>query len=229
MSARRFRLLVVGCLVTGGVFLRAETLAKKTANALDKDRNPLFSQFQSFSAHVTGGIAQDHDRKIYRSGKWMRLDFDDSYRVTDLESLKMWGVAGDKCMEFSRPDAGTFPYSAYHDFKAESSTSTEEDTIDGHVCQIENVTLTPTDGRPLVVKMKLWKAKDLDGFPIRIDVDSGRDKFSSTYTDVSLATPDAKLFQHPAKCTPGAQPGQKDTLKIDPKTKKVTAPAKPPQ
>ena len=85
----------------------------------------------------------------------------------------------------------------------------EKETIDGHLCKIENVTLTDEDDSSMVVKMKLWEAEDLEGFPVRIEVQAGPQKFTSTYANVSLKTPDPKLFQHPTKCEPGAQPAPK--------------------
>ncbi len=134
------------------------------------------------------------------------------------------GVSSEHCVEFNRPDAGTFPFSAYHDFKVERF-STKEETIDGHVCKIENVTLTAKDDSARVIKMKLWEAGDLEGFPIRIDVAVGPQKVTSTYANVSLKTPDPKLFVHPSKCTPGAQPGQKGTTKIDHSAPKNDSPS----
>jgi hypothetical protein len=242
VGSRLRRIAVPACVLTLAACLQAQTQgkeapkpAKPAPKATSKETrtpNPLVSEFRSFSANVSGGIADDHDRKIYRSGNLMRLDFEGEYRITDLDTLTMWGVAGDRCTMFGRPDAGTFPFSAYHDFKVERSQSPEEETVDGHLCKIENVTLTPTDGRLFVVKMKLSEAKDLDGFPIRIDVDAGRfGKFTSTYTNVSRKEPDPKLFQHPAKCTPGLQQGQEGTVKIVPPAPKKDSqpPQKPPQ
>jgi outer membrane lipoprotein-sorting protein len=224
------RLALLSCILTLTLSLPAQTHKGKAPKPVAKEiQNPL-GEFKSFSANVTGGIAQDHDRKIYRSGSLMRLDFDNSYRVTDLNTLKMWGVSGEHCVEFERPDAGTFPFSAYRDFKVERFPTKGEETIDGHVCKIENVTLTPKDGRPLVVKMKLWKAEDLDDFPVRIDVEAGPQKFTSTYANVSLKAPDPKLFEHPKKCSAGAQPGQNGTTKIDhPGPKKDASSAEKPK
>ena len=220
MGPHSLRFTLLSCILAVASCLQAQTQGKVTSEPVHLDnQNPLVG-FKHFSADVTGGIAHDHDRKIYRSGDLMRLDFEDSYRVSDLVTLHMWGVTGNKCVEFSRPDAGTFPFSAYHDFKVERSATQEEEMIDGHACKIENVTFTPADGRPLVVKMKLWEAKDLEGFPVRIDVEAGNQKFSSTYTNVSLGAPDPGLFKHPVKCTPGAQPGQSGTAKIAPAPEK---------
>ena len=234
MNSHSYRLVLICCILAMAGYLQAQIKKKEAAKPAHKHKevqtqNPLISDFKFFSANVTGGIAQDHDRKIYRSGNLMRLDFEDSYRVTDLDTLKMWGVTGKQCMEFSRPDAGTFPFSAYHDFRAERSPTNEEETVDGHVCKIENVTFTPRDDQPVVVKVKLWEAKDLNGFPIRIDVDSGPfGKTTSAYTTVSLEAPDPKLFQHPAKCTPDMPPPKQGRAKILPPAPKEGA-ATPPK
>ena len=120
MRSQTFRWVLSSCILVLTTNVQAQTHKTETpkAAASKEIQNPL-GQFKTFSANVTGGIAQDHDRKIYRSGNLMRLDFDDSYRVTDLNTLKMWGVSGEHCVEFNRPDAGTFPFSAYHDFKVE--------------------------------------------------------------------------------------------------------------
>ena len=242
MGSHLRRIAVPACVLTLAACLQAQTQwkeapkpATQTPRATRKETQsqyPLVSEFRFFSANVSGGIVNDHDRKIYRSGNLMRLDFDNGeYRITDLDALRMWGVFGDQCTMFGKPDASSFPFAAYHDFKAERSQAQEEETVDGHVCKIENVTLTPTDGRPLVVKMKLSEAKDLEGFPIRIDVDAGRfGKFTSTYTNVSLKEPDPKLFQHPAKCTPSLQPGHSTVKIVSPAPKKDSQPPqKPPQ
>ncbi|MGH9641447.1 MAG: hypothetical protein ACRD3Q_03395 [Terriglobales bacterium] len=176
-------------------------------------RNP-FDAFRNFSATLNGGIAQDHDRKIYRSGNLMRLDFGGSYRITDLEKSTTWGVDPHSCAQFALPDAGTFPFSAYRDFKVERTMTEEKETVDGHPCAIELVTFTPTDGRPLLVKMKLWEAEDLDRFPIKIEVEPSdadgrpRSKVTVTYTDVNLSPPEASLFKHPARCTVGLKAGE---------------------
>jgi hypothetical protein len=147
----------------------------------------------------------------------MRLDFEGYYRITDLKKLETWSVAPNRCAQIPMPDAGSYPFSAFHDFKAARSLTGEKETVDGHVCRIENVTFTPNDERPIIIKMKLWEAEDLEGFPIKIDVDAGGGrKFNLTYTDVSLKAPDPKLFQHPAKCEQGPQPGQKGTIKLAP-------------
>jgi hypothetical protein len=216
MNCHSLHLALLASLLAFVVCVQAQTSGTDRSNSVRPDaQNPLIADFKTFSANVTGGIARDHDRKIYRSGKWMRLDFDDSYRVNDLDTLQMWSIGANRCVEFTRPDAGSYPFTAYHDFKIERTATAEKETVDGHVCKIETLTLTPKDDRPIVARMKLWEAEDLDGFPVRIDVSEGGQTLTSTYTNVSLKVPDPKLFQHPAKCAPGLEPGQKGVVRLD--------------
>ncbi len=216
MNSHSLRVALLSSIVALAVCVKAQTPGTDSSKGARQDtQNPLLWEFKTFSANVTGGIARDHDRKIYRSGKWMRLDFEDSYRVNDLDSLQMWSIGANRCVEFTRPDAGSYPFTAYHDFKVERTATPEKETVDGHVCRIETLILTPKDDRPIVARMKLWEAEDLDGFPVRIDVSEGGQTFTSTYTNVSLKAPDPKLFQHPAKCTPGLEPGQKGVVRLD--------------
>jgi hypothetical protein len=190
------------------------TQTAKTAGA--SASNPL-DEFQSFSALLSGGMGDNHDRRIYRSGNLMRADFEDSYRITDLKSRSMWGVQAGHCAHFLSPDASSYPFSAYRDFKVERSRAGESETVDGHVCKIENATFTPKDGGASVIKMKLWEADDLRGFPIKIEVEAhGQPLRPLHYSDVSFDPPDPKLFQHPVKCSLGAKPGQTGTVKTAP-------------
>jgi hypothetical protein len=165
------------------------------------DQNP-FQAFQFFSATLNGGIGNDHDRKIYRSGKIMRLDFEDHYRLVDLEKLSSRIVHPDSCQQYPKPDVGSYPFSAYYDFKVVHAPTEEKETVDGHSCKIENVTFTRGDEDPIIIKMKLWEAEDLQGFPIKgeVFVVSNGNKFTFDYTDVSLKPPEPALFKSPAKC-----------------------------
>jgi len=201
------------------VGLAAQTNANRVLPAkiaASASSNP-FDDFQSFSVLLNGGVADDHDRRLYRSGNLMRSDFEGSYRITDLKDPGMWGVQPNYCVQFPAVDASSYPFSAYHDFKVERSSTGENETVDGHACKIENVTFTQPDGGAVVVKMKLWEAEDLRGFPVKIEAEvNGRPLRPLHYSDVSFEPPDPKLFHHPAKCTEGPQAGQKGTVKVAP-------------
>jgi hypothetical protein len=80
------------------------------------------------------------------------------------------------------------------------SDEKEKETIDGHVCKIERATFASKEDRPIVVKMKLWEAEDLKGFPVKIEITSSTRTITVTYKDVNLDPPDPSLFKLPAKC-----------------------------
>jgi outer membrane lipoprotein-sorting protein len=187
-----------------------------------------FDAFQRFSATLNGGLGRDTNRKIYRSGKLMRFEFPDHYRIADMEAKSVWLMYPKRCSKFPMLDPGVFPFS--RKFRVEqSSTSESKETVDGHTCKIEDMALLSyEDPAHTTFKMKLYRAEDLSGFPLRIDVENPMNhaKFTITYSDVSLEPPDAKLFERPAKCnssilTPLTQPGSK------PKPAKPAAKAPP--
>jgi len=188
-----------------------------------------FAAYQQFSATLNGGFGRDTNRKIYRSGKLMRFDFADHYRISDLEAKTSWLMYPTKCSKYPMLDPGVFPFSRKFHLE-QSSTSDSKETVDGHSCKIEDTVLISEDPVPTTFKMKLYRAEDLSGFPLRIDVENplNHAKFSIHYSGVSLEPPDPKLFERPAKCngpvlTPLTQPKSK------PKTAKpaVKAPPKP--
>ncbi len=213
MNTRLSILFAICFTVALAIGLHAETPPRQVGASETRLRNP-FDLFRSFSATMDGGIGQDHDRQIYRLGNLLRADFGDSYRITDLQKLTMWGVQRNDCAEFAMPDAGAYPFTAYHDFKIDRAMTEQRETIDGHACAIENVTFTDPSGSPVVIKMKLWEAEDLDGFPVKIEAEANGRRMSIAYRNVSLKPPDAKLFRRPAKCGTGPQASQKDTVTV---------------
>jgi hypothetical protein len=200
LTKRRFRLGLALMVLT--VSLQAQTPKKPAPKApADGDQSP-FRAFQSFSATLNGGMGNDHDRKIYRSGKIMRMDVEDHYNLVDLEKLTTRVVEPHHCQQFPRPDVASYPFSAYYDFKVVRAPTEEKETVDGHSCKVENVTFTRGEDDPIVIQMKLWEAEDLQGFPVKVEVSvvSNGNKFTLKYTNVSLQPPDPALFESPAKC-----------------------------
>jgi len=199
---------------------RAQDEHASQSATVQSNGNP-FELFQHFSATMNGGLGRDHDRKIFRSGKLMRLDFVDHYRITDMEEPATWGVFPDRCAKFPMPDAGTWPFFGLRDYRAERSPvqDTEEaETVDGHACKVAFLTFVRTKNAPSTIKMKVWEAEDLKNFPVKIEVNNverGR-QYSITYTNVSLKPPDTKLFEHPTRCD--------SVSKSQPKPKKTGRP-----
>jgi len=202
------------------------------SGAVQSSGNP-FDRFEHFSATLSGGLGRDHDRKIFRSGKLMRLDFADHYRVTDMEEPATWGVFQDRCAKFPMPDAGTWPFFGLREYQVERTVNPatlEKETVDGHVCRVDYLTLARRKPAPSTIKMKVWEADDLQGFPIKIEVNNiqtGR-QYSITYTNVSLEPPHAKLFEHPTKCDSISKPPAKKTRRsVRKRATSTQAPAEP--
>ena len=178
-----------------------------------------FAKYQQFSATLNGGLGRDTNRKIYRSGKLMRFEFPDHYRVADIEAKSVWLMYPKRCSKYPMLDPGVFPFSRKFHVE-QSSTSESKETVDGHTCKIEDMVLITEELTPITFKMKLYRAEDLNGFPLKIDVENPMNhaKFTITYSDVSLEPPDAKLFERPAKC---------NSPILKPLTQTESKPAKP--
>jgi len=166
-------------------------------------QNP-FDTFKQFSATIVispmpagregGGM------KVYRSGDKMRTSMPGGagYMIMDLDQRTSYMVMNaNMCMQTSTPQAQQNPFSQARNATVERSPA-GTDTVDGHPCKVENVTVTPQNGQPS--KMKLWEAQDLKGFPIKIEMQSSRGPMTIEYKDISFSEPEASLFAHPDNC-----------------------------
>ena len=97
--------------LTLSVFLLALLIVSVQAQAQEKqpdkaaaapahsEESP-FAAYQQFSATLNGGFGRDTNRKIYRSGKLMRFDFADHYRISDLDTKSSWLMYPKKCSKY---------------------------------------------------------------------------------------------------------------------------------
>ena len=83
-------------------------------------------------------------------------------------------------------------------YKLEKTPQGKE-TIDGHACQKNKVTLTDDKGE--TVEAVVWNATDLKDFPIQMQMDVDGGTVQMKFKDVKLAKPDAKQFEAPAGMT----------------------------
>lgn len=174
-------------------------------------QNPFEAQKQ-FSATVVisgmpaGGPMGQGDMKIYRSGDKMRTTMGAmGYMVVDLAEHTNYMVMGNgMCMQMSATRQQN-PFAQASGATIDRSPA-GTDTVDGHSCKVENLTVTPQSGKP--AKMKVWEADDLKGFPIKIEIQSDRGPITVQYKDISFDTPPASMFTHPDNCRAmGAMPG----------------------
>jgi hypothetical protein len=212
-------------------FVLAAGLASGSLFAQTKDP---FAAWPNFSATVTGGPVKRDPMKIYRLGNQLRADHDDQIHITNMDDLSSVSISDNKCIRMPMPDGPSYPfnvYKTYEGFKLERLPVEGEETIDGHKCKMETLMYTQLPAGAITIKMKLWEAQDLGGFPIQIDVlpNIRKEPFTFHFTDVSLSPLDPKLFAVPANCQafgatdPAAAPRKK------PLRKKAKPAAKPSQ
>ena len=148
------------------------------------------------------GTTQGH---VYRLGKRMRMEEPRrlGYFITDLNSGETYGILEAGCIQDDHPYIRAIPFHIAG--KADATvtrTSAGKETVDGHSCQIEDVTVSsPMLANPQ--KMRLWEADDLQGFPIKIEfVLPGGHGPIIRYKNVVLGRQDPTLFFHPKSCQP---------------------------
>ncbi len=178
-------------------------------------QNP-FDTFKQFSATMVMSGIPTHagegqgGMKIYRSGDKMRTELPGGagYTITDLTQRTTYMVMGNgMCMQTTAQGQQNPSAQARNATVERSPAGTE--TVDGHTCKVENVTVTPQNGQP--AKMKLWEAEDLKGFPIKIEIQSNRGPVTVAYTvaykDVSFSEPEPSLFTEKRRKAPPFRAG----------------------
>jgi hypothetical protein len=169
--------------------------------AVAQAQNPF--EVKQFSATVVmSGMpakAGQGDMKIYRSADKMRMSMGSmGYMVMDLVQHTNYMVMGGGAICMQMNAAGQHnPFADAQGATIDRSAAGSE-TIDGHACKVENVTVTPHQGQP--TKMKVWEAEDLKGFPVKVEMQSKNGPITLMYKDISLAEPAASLFTHPDNC-----------------------------
>jgi hypothetical protein len=171
-------------------------------------QNP-FESAKAFSAtFVISGMSSKAsegrgEAKIYRSGTKIRttLPGGAGYVLIDTtEHTSYMVMGGGMCMQMTAQGQEN-PFAQAPDATVERS-SVGTDTVDGHACKVENLTVTPHTGPRAgqSTQMKVWEAQDLHGFPIKIEMQTSHGPMTIEYKDVSLAEPDPSLFTHPENC-----------------------------
>jgi hypothetical protein len=173
-------------------------------------QNPFESQKQFSATVVMSGTSANNpmakgDTKVYRSGDKMRSTMGAmGYMVMDLTEHTNYLVMNGTCMQMNATgQQNPFAQAAGATYDRSSAGT---DTVDGHSCKVENITVTTKNGK--VSKMKVWEANDLKEFPIKIEIQADKGPITLQYKDISLDAPPASLFTHPDNCRPmGAMPG----------------------
>ena len=160
------------------------------------DAHKQFSATMVMTGSSMGSHAPQGDMKVYRLGDQMRTNIGSmAYSITDLSQHTMYMVMGQgMCMQMT-PKGQQNPFAEQGSVER---TPVGTDVVDGHTCKVENVIVTPQNGMP--TKMKVWEATDLQGFPVKVEVESSKGPVTVMYKDVSFDAPAASLFTHPDNC-----------------------------
>jgi hypothetical protein len=146
------------------------------------------------------GTSQGH---IYRLGRRMRMEEPGGrgYFITDLNSGETYGILEAGCIHDDHPYLRAIPFHIASKAHATvTRASAEKETVDGHACQIEDITVS-SPMFPNPQKMRFWEAEDLQGFPIKIEfVLPGGHGPVIRYENVVLGPQDPTLFFHAKSC-----------------------------
>ena len=202
-----------------------QSVAAPSAPTYPLDSFPDFSAVMFGSRAEPGeGASQGH---IYRSGKLLRMEEPGrrAYFITDLSTGETFGIMETACIHDDHPYIRAIPFHlAGKADAAVTRTPAGTETVDGHSCQIENVTLSSPQLAG-AMKMKFWEAEDLQGFPIKIEFllpggvpSQGRDPVIR-FNNVVLAPQDPTLFFHPKSCQQLPQPDSRPPAPKKPSAK----------
>jgi hypothetical protein len=190
-----------------------------------------FDRFKEFSAIMVGSVLSGDDREghIYRSGNVLRTQGTEGlgYFIIDLESFQTYGLTKLGCTTDSHVYFRAFPFTASRPKRKVETVVTGKESVDGHTCQVEDVTISGGD-LALPIKLKFWEAEDLGGFPIKVQILNGKRHNIIQYKDVVVGPVDPTLFIHPKHCVLSALP-ESDKQKPSAKKKKVSPAAGKPQ
>jgi len=182
--------------------------SRQTVTAALPTEYPLDS-FREFSAIMIGsraepgeGTSQGH---IYRSGDRIRIEEPggSAYFITDINTGETYGIVEDGCIHDVHPYIRAIPFHFAGKTDATvTRASAGKQTVDGHSCQVEDITVSSPIFANLQ-KMRLWEAEDLRAFPIKIEfVLPGGHGPIIRYKNVVLGPQDPTLFIHPKSCQP---------------------------
>jgi hypothetical protein len=163
-----------------------------------------WDKFKNFSALMTGGVVPgtSDEIHIYRSGDKLRMEGPGkSYIIQDLSKDKdTRAISKLQCVQMSAPFIRSFPFFMSGKGYNYEHVSLGKETVDGHPTQVEEITVTfPPAKKHVPLKLKLWEAEDLQGFPIKIETQMNR---LIEYRKVDFGLIDPTLFIAPNDCGP---------------------------
>jgi hypothetical protein len=201
-----------------------QAAAAPAATPMEPSDFPLH-KLTDFSAVMVGSVspADDEEVHIYRSGDLMRMEgrLHVGYYITNLKTEETHALSNRGCMKMGHPYTHSFPFVAGRPGSKVERAAVGKETVDGHVCQVEDFNITPPNGgNP--VKLRLWEAEDLRGFPVQVEMRGSPLHRRIQYKNVVLGPQDPTLFIYPKVCKqlnveePGGKPAASPKAKKPP-------------
>lgn len=186
-------------------------------------------EFTEFSGVMVGSMEPRDQREgyIYRSGNLIRSEgpLEKGYFITDLAAQVSYSQTRLGCVKDGHPYFRAWPFTASRTGHTSVRVAVGKETLDGRVCQVEDVTIT---GKDLIqpTRLRFWEPEEWHGFPIKIEDLNSKGNRIVRFKDVVLGPQDPTLFIYPTDCgatLPKAEDKKKPAL-----APKVKPPATPP-
>jgi len=163
-----------------------------------QDLNPF--GVSAFSATMTSNIPGrgSLSQRIYYADGNSRIEMPNGtgYMLLLMPDKTGYMVMAGHCMATPpMNNLGRNPFNMRGSVKTQNVGST---SLNGHPTTITLITVQDASGK--TTTMKAWRAMDLKGFPLRIEIPNSRGTLTVEYQDVSLTTPPATLFEKPSNC-----------------------------
>jgi hypothetical protein len=202
------KLLLLGLVVLPTLFIHGQA----TEGNAPGNNGWNFPDFSGTQVFVSNG--REMTAKIYRSGTMVRIDHSAALATLYVPArakvyrLTKYPDGSHQCVVMRNEQVKMLPspMEILLSGSNEKRTPIGSEVVEGHSCKSENVTLTRFDGK--TVETTACVADDLEGLPVKIEMDSSFGKLRAIYRDIVFATPDASLFAIPNKCTPIEKMGQ---------------------
>ena len=160
-------------------------------------------EFTEFSAVMVGSMQPHDDREgyVYRSGNLLRSEgpMEKGYYITDLTHEMTYGQTKMGCVKVAHAYFRSWPFIASRPGHTSERVAVGKETVDGRVCQVEDVTVSGKD-IPVATKLRFWEPEEWKGFPIRVEDLNSKGSRVVRFKEVVLGPQDPTLFIYPEDC-----------------------------
>jgi hypothetical protein len=175
--------------------------------------NSAFTATVEFQGPEASGRGPLRGKMSFDSGK-SRFEMDMSEMGGASGAAQMKAMGMDKMVMIARPDRKV-NYMVYPGLKGYVETAIDnpelskpesaykvevtelgKETVDGHPCVKNQVTVTDDQGKKN--EFVLWNASDLKKFPVKLESSREAQKYTMLFKDVKLAKPEATELEPPA-------------------------------